>query len=161
MTIRYTVGAGTTVPADPTPDQPGCCRPVAWRSAPPSIVKVAAFDAAGNKQRGHRANSHHHRRAACWWHPDRRLLNAHGGHGGASAGGHHGVRGRSASLKSDAQETDGNTATRATSYLQFTVPALAAGESITAASLGLQVQQRQGERSGHLPDGDRVERVGR
>ena len=42
------------------------------------------------------------------------------------------------------QATDGNTATRATPYLQFTVPALAAGESITAATLGVQVTNASG-----------------
>jgi hypothetical protein len=41
-------------------------------------------------------------------------------------------------LLSDARETDG-TASRATAYLRFTVPALAAGETVTAASLSLQV----------------------
>ncbi len=46
--------------------------------------------------------------------------------------------GAHATLLADTEETTG-TATRATPYLRFTVPALAAGESITAANLSLQV----------------------
>ncbi len=46
--------------------------------------------------------------------------------------------GAARSLLSDIEETTG-AATRATPYLRFTVPALAAGESVTGASLSLQV----------------------
>jgi fibronectin type 3 domain-containing protein len=47
--------------------------------------------------------------------------------------------GGATSLKVDQEATDGNLNSRATSYLRFTVPALATGESITAANLSLQV----------------------
>jgi hypothetical protein len=46
--------------------------------------------------------------------------------------------GSATTLLSDSQETTG-TATRATTYLRFTVPALAAGESVVSASLAVQV----------------------
>jgi hypothetical protein len=40
-------------------------------------------------------------------------------------------------LGSDSEDVAGNAATRVTAYLKFTLPALAAGESITDASLSL------------------------
>ncbi len=42
-------------------------------------------------------------------------------------------------LSTDTEVTTGNVNTRATAYLRFTVPALAAGETITAANLSLNV----------------------
>ena len=47
--------------------------------------------------------------------------------------------GRSANLKLDTQAVDGNAASRASTYLRFTVPALASGERITGATLRLDV----------------------
>jgi hypothetical protein len=46
--------------------------------------------------------------------------------------------GTATSLVADAQETSG-TSSRSTAYLRFTVPALAAGETVTAARLSVQV----------------------
>ncbi|NAZ87717.1 DNRLRE domain-containing protein, partial [Kineococcus indalonis] len=47
--------------------------------------------------------------------------------------------GSSTTLSVDARETDDVASTRVTSYLRFSLPALAAGESVDAATLGLHV----------------------
>ena len=56
-------------------------------------------------------------------------------------------------LWSDGQEVGGDTTSRMTSYLRFTVPALAAGESISGARLSLQV-------TNGTPNGPAVRRTG-
>ncbi|GEO33460.1 DNRLRE domain-containing protein [Cellulomonas aerilata] len=136
VTNRYTVGTGTSVPADPTTGStalPAGGLPVSASS----VVKVASFDAATNRStvvtRTYTINTPPPATG-----PRTLVIDAN-----ADAG----VRqetptvnnGTATSLKVDTQATDGNTATRATSYVRFAVPALASGESITGATLSLDV----------------------
>jgi hypothetical protein len=131
--IRYTVGTGTTVPADPTATSPQYTGAVTVGSS--QVIKVAAFDAAGNRsaitQRNYTIGTATGGTRTLVLNPVADVT--------ASQSTPSTTAGSATSLKSDAQATDGNAATRATPYLRFTIPALATGESISAANLSLQV----------------------
>ena len=132
--IRYTVGNGTTVPADPTATDPQYNGPINVASS--QVIKAAAFDAAGNRstitQRNYTIN------APTGTTTRTVTLNAT-----ADTMARQSLAtttsGTVTGLKSDSQATTGNAATRDTSYVRFTIPALAAGETITAAELSLNV----------------------
>ena len=133
VTHRYTVGTGTAVPADPTAAStalPTAGLPVSASS----VVKIAAFDAAGNRSPIVQRNY--------------TITTAGGGTRTVTviAQADTMVReslptttsGAATTLFSDSEVTAG-TGSRDTTYLRFNVPALAAGESISAASLSLPV----------------------
>ncbi len=135
VTHRYTVGTGTTVPADPTTASttlPAAGLPVSASS----IVKVASFDAAGNRstvvQRNYTINAPATggtrtvtlTAAADTFVRQNATVNA-----GTIATG----------MKSDSESTTGNTASRDTSYVRFPAPTLATGETVTGAVLKLNV----------------------
>ena len=129
-TVRYTVGAGTTVPADPT-SATGTAYSTAVPITSSQIVKAAAFDAAGNRspivQRNYTIAAAGTRTVTVPVAADSMARQATPT---TTAGG-------VTPLIVDSQATTGNAATRVTSYLRFTVPALNPGETITAASLSL------------------------
>jgi hypothetical protein len=127
--IRYTVGEGTTVPADPTADSKQYTAPVDVGAS--RVVKAAAFDALGNRSEITRRDytifpgrTVTLNAAADTMVRQSRATTAYG----ATTG-----------LKSDTQSTTGNASTRDTSYLRFTVPALATGETIRSAELSVNV----------------------
>ncbi|HKG51709.1 MAG TPA: DNRLRE domain-containing protein, partial [Actinomycetales bacterium] len=132
--IRYTVGTGTTVPADPTAASPQYTAAVNVGSS--QVIKAAAFDAAGNRSAITQRN---YTISTAPTGGTRTVVLNPVADVTASQLTPTTVAGSAASLKVDQEATDGNAATRATSYLRFTVPALAAGESISAANLSLQV----------------------
>ena len=131
--IRYTVGSGTTVPADPTATTGTVYSgPVTVSSS--QVIKAAAFDAAGNRSTIVRR--------------DYTITTGTGG----------GTRtvtvnpdadtmvkqaapttnfGSVTPLLNDKQEAGASTAIQ--TYLRFTIPALGAGETITGVSLSLDV----------------------
>ena len=134
--IRYTVGAGTTVPADPTAASAQYTAPVSVGTS--QVIKAAAFDAAGNRsaitQRNYTISTTPPPAGTTrtvTLNPVADFTASQATPTTAAA--------TAASLKVDQEATDGNAATRATTYLRYTIPALATGESITAASLGVQV----------------------
>lgn len=64
--------------------------------------------------------------------------------------------GGATTLQSDARDVSDDSTSRITSYPKFRAPQLAAGESITAATLSLHVHQRHAGRADGPPDGRRV-----
>ena len=132
--IRYTVGNGTTVPADPTAADPQYNGPINVASS--QVIKAAAFDAAGNRsaitQRDYTINA-----------PTGTTTDIVTLHATADTMARQSLAtttsGSATGLKSDSQATTGNAATRDTSYVRFTIPTLAAGQTITAAELSLNV----------------------
>jgi hypothetical protein len=139
-TIRYTFDTGTAVPADPVATDAQYTAPISLTSA--RVIKAAAFDAAGNRspiiQGAYTLTATTPPPTTPPPAPTTRTvtLNATAdtmarqiAAGTAS--------GTATSLRSDTQATV--TGSRESSYLKFTVPALAAGERITAARLSLNV----------------------
>lgn len=135
VTHRYTVGNGTTVPADPT--TASTALPAGGLTvSTSSVVKVAAFDAAGNRstvvQRGYIISA-----------PPaggtRTLVVDASADTTVRQATPTGTAGAATVLNADTQATTGNAATRETSYVRFAIPALATGESITGANLSLNV----------------------
>jgi len=127
--IRYTVGTGTSAPADPTASSPAYGGAISVASS--SVVKAAAFDAAGNRsaitRRDYTISSG--TRTVVLTAVDDTMVRQ----SAAST-----AYGSATTLSSDGQSTS-STSSRDTSYLRFSVPVLAEGESITAARLSLRV----------------------
>jgi Chitobiase/beta-hexosaminidase C-terminal domain len=136
--IRYTLGTGTTVPADPTAASAQYTGAISVGSS--QVIKAAAFDAAGNRspitQRNYTITGTGGTRTITL----NPVADVTASQSTAST-----TAGAAATLKSDSQVTTGNAATRATPYLRFTIPALAAGESIRAANLSVQVTNGTGD----------------
>ena len=132
-TIRYTVSAGTTSPADPTTTSTLYSGPVTVSSS--SVIKARAYDAAGNASPVTTASY---------------TINPAPGGGTrtvvltptddtmAKQSSPSSNYGGTTPLEVDGQETSG-TSSSVASYLQFRVPVLASGETVTGASLSLQM----------------------
>lgn len=133
-TLRYTVGEGTAVPADPTIDTGSAyVGPVTVSRS--QVLKAAAFDAAGNRSP---ATSRTYTISTTRTLTLRPVADTMARQSAPTT-----ESGSAQTLLVDTQEITGS-ATRATSYLRFAVPTLAAGESIVAARLGLQVTNGTG-----------------
>ena len=131
--IRYTVGQGTTVPADPTSTSTLYSGPLSVSTS--QIVKARAFDSAGNASAVARADY----TISTVGSGTRQLVLQPGADTMVKQALPSTGFGSSTSLQVDAQDGSGTTNTAVHSYLRFAVPALAAGESISAASLSLQL----------------------
>ena len=132
VTHRYTVGTGTTVPPDPTtasavlPDG-------GLLVDQSSVVKVASFDGAGNRSPVVRRDYTIATGAT------RTLTLNATADTMVSQGSPTTTHGAATTLNVDSEVTTGNASTRASAYLRFTIPTLAAGETITGAALSLDV----------------------
>jgi hypothetical protein len=134
-TLRYTVGEGTAVPADPTTDTGSAyVGPVTVSRS--QVLKAAAFDAAGNRSP---VTSRTYTISTTRTLTLRPIADTMARQAAPTSG-----AGAAQTLLADTQQTTG-LATRATSYLRFAVPTLAAGEQIESARLGLQVTNGTGD----------------
>ncbi len=130
-TIRYTVGDGTTVPADPTSVSAVYNGPLTVSSS--QIVKARAYDAAGNGSPVTRRDYTITKApvsTTVTLSPDADTMVKQGSPTTAY--------GSDALLQVDTQDVAGNASTAIHSYLRFTIPALQPGQSITGASLSFQ-----------------------
>ena len=133
-TIRYTVGTGTTVPADPTATTGTVYSgPVSVSAS--SIVKAIAVNSSGQTSPVTRRDYTISTGTST---PTTRTVTLVAAadtmvrQGSPTA-----TAGAATTLSVDNDMTAGNTSTRATSYARFNIPALTTGETITAASLSL------------------------
>ena len=125
-TVRYTVGTGTTEPADPTASTGvAYTGPVSVASS--QVIKAAAFDAMGNRsaitKRSYVIGT------------TRTLTLTAAADTTARQKAPTTASGSLTTLLVDTKESKASS--RATAYLRFTVPALASGESVAAARLSL------------------------
>ncbi len=129
-TIRFTVGTGATVPPDPTATTGTVYSgPVGVSTS--SVIKAVAVSSSGQvspvTRRDYTIQTATTRTVTITANADTMVRQA-----SPTA-----TAGAARTLSVDNDLVAGNNASRATSYVRFTVPALAAGESITSARLSL------------------------